>query len=64
MIFKILPLLICESDIYRLGLFLLFVIFRTLPESPPDSSSEPYSPQQVNGKCFFSLCLFLKRKVM
>uniref|UniRef100_A0AAR2KL64 Myelin regulatory factor n=1 Tax=Pygocentrus nattereri TaxID=42514 RepID=A0AAR2KL64_PYGNA len=22
----------------------------TLPESPPDSSSEPYSPQQVNGK--------------
>ena len=24
--------------------------FRTLPESPPDSSSEPYSPQQVNGE--------------
>uniref|UniRef100_A0A8B9L9Z7 Myelin regulatory factor n=1 Tax=Astyanax mexicanus TaxID=7994 RepID=A0A8B9L9Z7_ASTMX len=22
--------------------------YRTLPESPPDSSSEPYSPQQVN----------------
>uniref|UniRef100_A0A8D3DS47 Myelin regulatory factor n=1 Tax=Scophthalmus maximus TaxID=52904 RepID=A0A8D3DS47_SCOMX len=25
-----------------------FRFFRTLPESPPDSSSEPYSPQQVN----------------
>lgn len=28
----------------------LLFICRTLPESPPDSSSEPYSPQQVNGK--------------
>ena len=28
----------------------LFPVVRTLPESPPDSSSEPYSPQQVNGE--------------
>uniref|UniRef100_H3C0I5 Myelin regulatory factor n=1 Tax=Tetraodon nigroviridis TaxID=99883 RepID=H3C0I5_TETNG len=26
----------------------------TLPESPPDSSSEPYSPQQVNVHCCLS----------
>uniref|UniRef100_G3NPB0 Myelin regulatory factor n=1 Tax=Gasterosteus aculeatus aculeatus TaxID=481459 RepID=G3NPB0_GASAC len=31
----------CEYNIYCL-------MFSTLPESPPDSSSEPYSPQQVN----------------
>ncbi|CAG08769.1 unnamed protein product [Tetraodon nigroviridis] len=28
----------------------------TLPESPPDSSSEPYSPQQVNGEYLLSFC--------
>lgn len=34
------------------------LLFRTLPESPPDSSSEPYSPQQVNGKKRQLLLLF------
>lgn len=43
---KVEYLCFCEYNIYcLLGFF-----FRTLPESPPDSSSEPYSPQQVNGK--------------
>lgn len=28
------------------------LLHSTLPDSPPDSGSEAYSPQQVNGKCF------------
>lgn len=55
-------------DIFFCFNFLLFcfvfVILRTLPESPPDSSSEPYSPQQVNGEWFatffFSFFFFKK----
>lgn len=27
------------------------LLYSTLPDSPPDSGSEAYSPQQVNGKC-------------
>uniref|UniRef100_A0A674NA55 Myelin regulatory factor n=1 Tax=Takifugu rubripes TaxID=31033 RepID=A0A674NA55_TAKRU len=44
----------CFSEVHNAVMwFLLNVkhlspVVRTLPESPPDSSSEPYSPQQVN----------------
>lgn len=31
--------------------FLSPLLCSTLPDSPPDSGSEAYSPQQVNGKC-------------
>lgn len=31
--------------------FLSRSLCSTLPDSPPDSGSEAYSPQQVNGKC-------------
>lgn len=38
-------ILICLGNVKHFPL-----VVRTLPESPPDSSSEPYSPQQVNGE--------------
>lgn len=38
-------------------------VFRTLPESPPDSSSEPYSPQQVNGEWCTGFLLFTVKKL-
>lgn len=40
----------CDVFFFLLNVNHLSRVVRTLPESPPDSSSEPYSPQQVNGE--------------
>lgn len=43
----------CAGNWIKLTFPSLFpLLCSTLPDSPPDSGSEAYSPQQVNGKCF------------